>query len=162
MCRSLHSPSLDSHFSFLIYVHSFLLHSLLPHLSCLSNASTFPSVWLPFCTPLLYNFLNVFLALRHISSSPPPALVDWTRDLRHDLCGCGARLRAHRDHKQLPYPDKVMDDKIKNAWRWLTRSMISFTARGLYIHTVIARSVIITGWICRQTQKLFVNVQLLL
>ena len=69
------------------------------------------------------------------SSSPPhplpPALVDWAWDLCHDLCGGGARLRAHGDHKQLPHSDKVMNHKIKNAWHRLARSMFSFTGRWL-------------------------------
>lgn len=65
--------------------------------------STFPM--LPLTTPLPSS-----------SSSPSPlplptALVDWAWDLCHDLCGSGARLRAHGDHKQLPHSDKVMDHK---------------------------------------------------
>lgn len=74
----------------------------------------------------------------------PPALVDWARDLCHDLRSGGARLWAHRDYKQLPHSDKVMDHKIKNAWHWPTQSLLSFTPRGLYIHTEIACSAAIT------------------
>lgn len=110
-------------FSFLFSnpVHSFLMCSLLSPYSCLSMSVSFP----PHCATSWTRFLFVqcfyFNIFSHRCDLPPPliplppALVDWAGDLCHDLCGGGARLRAHGDHKQLPHSDKVMDHKIKNA-----------------------------------------------
>lgn len=64
------------------------------------------------CVPLLISTPSPWLCAALLSSFLPfsaPALVDWARDLRHDLCGGGARLRAHGDHKQLSHSDEVMD-----------------------------------------------------
>lgn len=128
-------------------VHSFLVSSLLFFFPVnVFSISLPPPPYLFLSDMMLFLFIPPLLPHTPPSSPTslpppllllplPPALVDGARDLCHDFCGSSARLRAHRDHKQLPHSDKVMDHKIKNAWHWLTRSMFSFQARGLYTHT---------------------------
>lgn len=146
---------LASHFSAVISVHSALSSSLPSLLPFPSMSFPFPSHCLLFASLCLHALLDMlmliiisplFYSLTSVPFLPPlppclpslpspllPALVDWAGDLCHDLCGSSARLWAHRDHKQLPHSDKVMDHKIKNSWHWLSRSMFSFTAGGVLL-----------------------------
>lgn len=105
-----HFRSLASHFSSLISLPSFFfcprlaLSTPLAVVSILSLSlnTVHPSVYISYYPPFPASCSLILLP-------SPPALVDWAWDLCHDLCGGGARLRAHWDHKQLPHSDKVMD-----------------------------------------------------
>lgn len=154
--------SLPSLFPFSFSGFSFLFFNFCPFFSSFVHYLPFQPPPLSFLScrfpstlfTLLYtSFINPSPHPCHHTSPPPvllillplpPALVDWAWDLRHDLCSGSARLRAHWDHKQLPHPDKVMDNKKVT---WLTQSGNSFSAKWLYTDTETSCSALITGWV---------------